>query len=88
MSTLILKRQYITDEMGNPIGVILPLNEFALVKDILEQRIPSSAEESESDSELLKRIELAATDPLFLSDLQETMTAFSAADAEWSDIGE
>ncbi len=36
MSTIILRRQYITDELGNPIGVILSLNEFALVKDILE----------------------------------------------------
>jgi hypothetical protein len=83
MSTILLKRQYITDEMGNPIGVILPLNEFALVKDILEQRVPSSTDESESDGELLRQIELAATDPLFLADLQETMTAFAHVDTEW-----
>jgi hypothetical protein len=40
----ILKRQFITDKEGNPVGVILPLEEFALVEDILEQQFPTSEE--------------------------------------------
>jgi hypothetical protein len=34
-----LKRQFITDAEGNPIGVILPLEEYALIEQILEQRL-------------------------------------------------
>lgn len=35
----VLKRQCITDTSGNPIAVILPLAEFALVAETLEQRL-------------------------------------------------
>lgn len=44
MTETTLKRQYITDAAGTPVGVILPMDEFALVKDILEQRFPASNE--------------------------------------------
>jgi hypothetical protein len=37
-----LKRQFITDTMGNPIAVILPLEEFVLIEQTLEQRLQSS----------------------------------------------
>jgi hypothetical protein len=77
MTTTVLKRQFITDAGGNPIGVILPLSEFALVKDVLEQRTVSSSEASK-----LEQMKQAANDPLFMADLRETMTAFAAADAE------
>ncbi len=40
----LLKRQFITDAEGNPVGVILPLEEFALVEDLLEQHFPTSGE--------------------------------------------
>jgi hypothetical protein len=78
MTTTILKRQYITDADGNPIGIILPLEEFALIEQILQQRL--------SDSQLDEKIALienATHDPLFLADLRETMDAFAPADAEW-----
>ncbi len=41
MITTALKRQFITDAVGNLVGVILPLEEFALVEEILEQRFPN-----------------------------------------------
>jgi len=41
MTEIILKRQFITDAAGKPVGVILPLEEFALVEEILEQRLPT-----------------------------------------------
>jgi hypothetical protein len=44
MAETTLKRQYITDADGTPVGIILPIEEFALVKDILEQRFPSATE--------------------------------------------
>jgi len=76
MTTTVLKRQFITDAGGNPIGVILPLSEFALVQEILEQR-PRLQEIDQ-----LKQMRQAANDPLFMADLRETMTAFASADAE------
>jgi hypothetical protein len=78
MTATLLKRQYITDSAGKPIGVILPLAEFALVQDILEQRTAATAE-----TEKLEQMKQAVQDPLFIADLRETMTAFAQADAEW-----
>lgn len=73
----VLKRQFITDTTGKAIGVILPLEEFALVADLLEQRLLHDQHEAK-----LRQMEVAAQDPLFLADLTETMTAFGAIDAE------
>ncbi|OGO40482.1 MAG: hypothetical protein A2Z04_07730 [Chloroflexi bacterium RBG_16_57_9] len=76
MTTSVLKRQLIKDETGNPVGAILPLEEFALVKEILEQYFPTS-----SEVDKLHQIEQAANDPLFLADLHDTMSAFAEVDA-------
>jgi hypothetical protein len=75
---MILKRQFITDAAGNPIGVILPLEEYTLVRAILEQRPESPAE-----ADKLDRMVQAVHDPLFMADLQETMSALAKTDAEW-----
>jgi hypothetical protein len=73
----VLKRQYITDASGNPIGVILPLEEFTLVADTLEQRLATQLDEK------LRQLEQAPHDPLFMADLDETMAAYESVDAEW-----
>lgn len=73
-----LKRQFITDADGNPIGVILPLEEYALVQETLEQR---SRPPEEADQ--LDRMAQAAHDPLFMADLRAAMSDFAKADAEW-----
>ncbi len=78
MVTTVLKRQFITDTEGNPVGVILPIEEFALVKEILAQRSPTTGEAAK-----IKQMEQAANDPLFMADLHETMSAFAKVDAEW-----
>jgi len=78
MTVTVLKRQFITDAAGNPIGVILPLKEFALIEEILEQRFPSLDEARKLD-----RMEQAANDRLFMADLRQTMSAFAQVDAEW-----
>jgi len=78
MTMTVLKRQFITDTAGNPVGVILPLEEFALVEKILEQRFPTADE-----ADKLDQMEQAANDPLFMTDLHETMSAFAEVDAEW-----
>ena len=78
MAMTVLKRQFITDAAGNPVGVILPLEEFALVEETLKQRLPSPG-----TADKLVQMELAATDPLFMSDLREIMSAFAGADAQW-----
>lgn len=73
-----LKRQFITDVSGKPIGVILPLEEFALIADTLEQRLTSRPV-----TEKLALMEQVVHDPLFLADLYETMKAFHVPDTEW-----
>ena len=78
MTGTTLKRQFITDAAGNPVGVILPLEEFMLVEEILEQRFPSPGE-----ADKLDQMGQAAHDPLFMADLHETMAAFAGVDAEW-----
>lgn len=78
MTMTVLKRQFITDAAGSPVGVILPLEEFALVEEILEQRFPTLGEANKLD-----QMEQAAHDPLFMADLRETMSAFAEVDAEW-----
>ena len=78
MTTTVVKRQIIRDAEDNPIAVILALEEFALVKDLLDQRSRTT-----NDADKLAKMKQAAKDPLFLADLSETMSAFSDADAEW-----
>ncbi|MDQ1301558.1 MAG: hypothetical protein QG637_1480 [Chloroflexota bacterium] len=76
MSQELLVRQFIRDTSGQPVAVILPMEEYALVRPILENR----------DQELgvkLRELELAAKDPLFLADLRATMAAFEVVDTEW-----
>jgi len=74
----VLKRQFITDAAGSPVGVILPLEEFVLVEEILDQRFPTPNEANKLD-----QMKQAARDPLFMADLHETMAAFAGVDAEW-----
>ncbi len=72
----VLKRQFITDAAGNPIAVILPLEEYTLVADTLEQRLTAQLHDR------LQQMERAPHDPLFMADLTDTMVAFTAVDAE------
>lgn len=73
-----LKRQFITDADGQPIGIILPLEEYQLVAATLEQRLAE-----QHVAVMLERMEAAVQDPLFLADLTATMHDFAAVDAEW-----
>ncbi len=78
MTTTTLKRQFITDKEGNPIAVILPMEEFVLVKDMLDRR-----SQTPDEVDKLAQIEQAAQDPLFMADLREAMSVFAEVDAEW-----
>ena len=77
MTVITLKRQFIADATGKPVGVILPLSEFALVQDVLERKLEYDT------AAKLAQIKQAAADPLFLADLRDTMSAFAGVDAEW-----
>jgi hypothetical protein len=79
MTTTVVKRQVIRDTEDNPIAVILPMEEFALVKDALDQRARTM-----TDAAKLAKIKQAAQDPLFLADMRETMSAFTQSDGERS----
>jgi hypothetical protein len=76
MSETTLARQYIRDVGGNPVGVILSLEEFEQFQTLVEQRELEVAAK-------VSQMKDAATDPAFLADLEDTMAAFGAADAEW-----
>lgn len=74
MSQAMLVRQYIKDATGQPVAVILPIEEYALVRPILE-------EQGRELRDKLHAMALAAQDPLFLTDLRESMRAFEAVSA-------
>lgn len=79
-----IQRQFITDNEGELVGVILPIAEYRLIENFL-QATPFSTSSTESKLQLLKQ---AATDPLFLADLEETMSAFADIDEEWWETSE
>ena len=76
MTATTLKRQFIRDAGGNPIGVILPIEEYMRVAPLLDERLID-----DPDKERLEQIEYAVRDPLFLADLGETMVVYEVADA-------
>ena len=76
-----IKRQFIWDATGTAVGVILPIEEFALVKDLLEQQVDRPA--SKTEDEALELMERAMTHQLFIVDLNEVMSDFSFVDSEW-----
>jgi hypothetical protein len=80
VTTAVLKRQFITDAAGKPVGVILPMEEFALIEECLEEHAPTH------QADKLAQMELAAHDPLFMADLREAMSAFAGVDAEWWEV--
>jgi hypothetical protein len=77
MTTTVVKCQIIRDAEDNPIAAILPIEEFVLIKDLLDQR-----SRTVDDANKLVKMERAAQDPLFLVDLRETMSAFTQSDGE------
>ena len=81
MATITLKRQIINDDSGNPVGVILPLDEYARVKDILERP------ETVGDAAKIEQLRQAMRDSLFVADLHEAMSDFASSDAEWWEPG-
>ena len=61
-----LARQFITDMQGKPIAVILPIKEYNLVKNMLEEKV-------QEEAQMLMESKKAANDPLLLADIEETM---------------
>ncbi len=82
MGTTTLKRQFITDAAGEPIGVILPIEEYQLVEGMLSERANRSDEDAR-----LALVRGAMSDPAFVADLEDTMHAFRFVDAEWPEPG-
>lgn len=78
MTVTRLKRQFIRDAEGNPVGVILPMEEYVRIAPLIER--PPVVE---GEAAALEQMAYAAQDPLFLADLRETMTVYEVADAEW-----
>ena len=68
------KRQFITDEAGEPVAVILPLEDYNRVRAILEVG---------TEEDKLELMQEAAKDDAFLADLEQTSKDFTHVDAEW-----
>jgi hypothetical protein len=68
-----ITKTFIQDDEGHPIAVILPIEQYNLIKDFLEN----------DEERKLQEMEQAAHDTRFMADLRETMAAFAAVDAEW-----
>jgi hypothetical protein len=58
-----LERQFITDAEGNRVGVILPMEQFRFVEQILEQRFPDSGKTEQMDENTLSPFDLH--EPMF-----------------------
>ena len=78
MSNSVIKREIIPDSEDNPIEVILPMNEYLMI----EQNLPKIGPHSDVN-EKLKRLHRAIDDPLFMTDLEESMASFTSVDDEW-----
>ena len=81
MSIIVLKRQLITDAAGNPVGVILPLDEFALVKEILEQQSQPLRETDKLDQTTLSNRSVRETEYFGMWADREDMRGLSSR--EW-----
>jgi len=86
--------QYITDDAGTRKAVLLDLDIWQKIVQILpdflwsdvEIQKANSVDVSQEKSELQRKIaeiKNAPNDPLFMADLEETMTNFTYVDAEW-----
>lgn len=80
----ILQRQFISDNQGIPIGIILPLEEYRLVEPILKQH--TEAKNNEIDK--IQQMKQAVHDSRFMADLHEVMSDFAIVDSEWWESNE
>ena len=83
--------QYITDCSGTRKAVLLDFDVWQKIIQILPDLLwtetdeaisPSMSDESELQCKIAQ-IREAPNDPLFMADLQETMSDFSHVDSEW-----
>jgi len=82
-TTATIRKQFITDVHGRPIGVILPIEDYIFVEPLLRQRERQNQTVEEAVEEKILKIKQAAGDPRFLADLHEVMNDFKYVDAEW-----
>jgi hypothetical protein len=80
----ILQRQFISDNQGIPIGVILPLEEYRLIEPILKRHTEAKSHEMDK----IKLIKQALNDDEFMADLHEVMSDFAIVDSEWWESNE
>ena len=72
-----MKRQFISDEKGERVGAIAPIEEYSQVEPLLRKQ------STQDDDEKLGQLEQAIRDPLFMTDLKGTMSDFASADRDW-----
>jgi hypothetical protein len=79
MSATVVHKQYVTDEEGNHIGVILPIADYLVIEPLLRQR-ESKPELAEAQRQ--KRMERAVEIMQEEYATDKELTAFTALDGE------
>jgi hypothetical protein len=79
MSATVVHKQYVTDEEGNHIGVILPIADYLVIEPLLRQR-ESKPELAEAQRQ--KRLERAVEIMQEEYATDKELTAFTALDGE------
>ncbi len=79
MSLTLLSKQFVTDENGKQIGVILPMADYLLVESLLRQHQPKPVSAREQRQKQLQRaVEIMYEE--YAKDAE--LTAFTALDGE------
>lgn len=79
MSLITLQKQYVVDEKGNHVAVILPMADYLTIEPLLQQRGQSAASTREHRR---KRLQLAAEVMRDEYANDKELTAFTALDGE------
>jgi hypothetical protein len=79
MSLTLLRKQYVIDEEGNHIGVILPMADYLLIEPLLQQSEQKAASAREHRR---KRLQLAAEVMREEYAKDKELTIFTALDGE------
>lgn len=79
VSSTLLQKQFITDEEGHRIGVILPIDDYSFVEPLLRQRAKRSSRAREHRHERLQRAVDVMQEEYSKND---ELTAFTSLDGE------
>jgi len=81
MNSIAQHKQFVTDENGNHIGVILPMADYLLIEPFLRERRPKPETAREHRRQKLQRAAEIMREE-YANDNDSELTAFTALDGE------